>query len=82
MVYCECETPIFDAAHDAGCRRCGNPVNFTPANPADLRDATSAEISEEPTIVLQAMVDGGFGELSDVTVELARQELAARTVTS
>lgn len=47
-------------------------------NDADLRDATPEEIGEEPTIVLQAMVDGGFGELSDVTVELARQELARR----
>lgn len=51
-------------------------------NDADLRDATPEEMSEEPTIVLQAMVDGGFGELSDVTVELARQELAHRAVTS
>lgn len=28
--YCSCETPIMDAEHDAGCRRCGLPVDFTP----------------------------------------------------
>lgn len=31
--YCECETPIMDAEHDAGCRRCGRPVDFTPTKP-------------------------------------------------
>lgn len=28
--YCKCETPIFDADHDEGCRRCGCPIDFTP----------------------------------------------------
>lgn len=32
--YCECETPVMDPEHDAGCRRCGLPVNFTPQPPA------------------------------------------------
>jgi hypothetical protein len=49
-----------------------------PTNPADLRDATVAEIRDEPTPVLVAMLDGGFGELSATTLELARQELAGR----
>lgn len=33
MNYCECETPIFDPEHDAGCRRCGLAIDFTPADP-------------------------------------------------
>ena len=33
--YCQCETPIMDIEYDAGCRRCGLPVDFTPADPAD-----------------------------------------------
>jgi hypothetical protein len=28
--FCSCEAPVFDAEHDAGCRRCGLPVDFTP----------------------------------------------------
>lgn len=31
--YCECETPVVDVDHDAGCRRCGLPVNFSPPCP-------------------------------------------------
>lgn len=30
MFYCKCESPIMDVEHDAGCRRCGLPVDFTP----------------------------------------------------
>lgn len=30
IVYCSCETPVMNAEYDAGCRRCGNPVDFTP----------------------------------------------------
>ena len=46
--YCGCDQPIMDAEHDAGCRRCGNPVDFTPAGPdaadlqADLRPSKPA----------------------------------------
>ncbi len=29
-LYCECESPMMDVAHDAGCRRCGRPVSFAP----------------------------------------------------
>ena len=29
-LYCECESPVFDCDHDAGCRRCGQPIDFTP----------------------------------------------------
>lgn len=29
--YCECEAPVIDVDRDAGCRRCGLPVDFTPA---------------------------------------------------
>lgn len=28
--YCTCETPLMDVEHDAGCRRCGLPVDFSP----------------------------------------------------
>jgi hypothetical protein len=31
--YCECEFPVIDVEHDAACRRCGLPVDFTPAEP-------------------------------------------------
>jgi hypothetical protein len=29
-LFCTCEVPSFDCEHDAGCRRCGLPVDFTP----------------------------------------------------
>jgi hypothetical protein len=29
--YCTCETPVMDVEHDAGCRRCGLPVDFSPS---------------------------------------------------
>ena len=35
--YCTCETPIMDIDHDAGCRRCGLPVDFTPRQPSGVR---------------------------------------------
>lgn len=31
VLYCPCEAPIMDTAHDSGCRRCGRPVDFSPA---------------------------------------------------
>jgi len=31
--YCQCESPIMDVEHDAGCRRCGLPVDFSPRPP-------------------------------------------------
>lgn len=30
ILYCECESPIMDVEHDAGCRRCGRMVDFSP----------------------------------------------------
>ena len=31
LTYCTCESPYgFDPEHDAGCRRCGRPIDFTP----------------------------------------------------
>lgn len=36
--YCGCESPVFDPDHDAGCRRCGLPVDFTPTRPGALVD--------------------------------------------
>lgn len=30
MTYCKCETPVMDVEADAGCRRCGLPVDFSP----------------------------------------------------
>lgn len=35
-LYCECEQPVMDIDHDAGCRRCGRPVDFSPAPPPGL----------------------------------------------
>jgi len=35
-LYCECEAPVMDVEHDAGCRRCGRPVDFAPAPPDHL----------------------------------------------
>jgi len=28
--YCTCDSPVMDVEHDAGCRRCGRPVDFSP----------------------------------------------------
>lgn len=36
LSYCTCETPIMDVEHDAGCRRCGRPVDFTPEREHDV----------------------------------------------
>lgn len=30
FTYCGCDAPVMDPAHDAGCRRCGLPVDFSP----------------------------------------------------
>lgn len=35
-IYCACETPVMDVEHDAGCRRCGRPVDFSPTRGAIL----------------------------------------------
>jgi len=48
--YCECDAPVMDVEHDAGCRRCGRPVNFNAtevpvAIPYGLR---SNDLSVEP----------------------------------
>ncbi len=32
-IYCLCEAPAIEVEHDAGCRRCGLPVNFAPPAP-------------------------------------------------
>jgi len=34
--YCACEAPAIDVEHDAGCRRCGRPVDFSPQRAAAL----------------------------------------------
>lgn len=41
-LYCACDTPAMDVAHDAGCRRCGLPVDFSPK---EGRMETSAEFA-------------------------------------
>lgn len=36
-VYCACETSLLDPEHDAACRRCGMPVDFsTPIEPCPV----------------------------------------------
>lgn len=42
IAYCTCETPIMDPQHDAGCRRCGLPVDFSPAPPASPGETAEA----------------------------------------
>lgn len=32
-LYCVCGSPVMDPEYDAGCRRCGRPVDFTPLGP-------------------------------------------------
>ena len=32
-LYCVCGEPVMNPAVDAGCRRCGRPVDFTPHPP-------------------------------------------------
>jgi len=39
MTYCTCESPIMDVEHDAGCRRCGLPVDFSPKPVVELGNA-------------------------------------------
>lgn len=38
MNCCICEQPVMNIFHDAGCRRCGLPVDFSPSEP--LTNAT------------------------------------------
>ena len=47
-LYCECQTPIMDVEHDAGCRRCSRPVDFSPIAPNLSPDAI-AENSSRPS---------------------------------
>lgn len=32
-LYCVCGEPVMNPMYDAGCRRCGRPVDFTPKGP-------------------------------------------------
>lgn len=43
---CSCESPVIDVEHDAGCRRCGRPVNFSPA----LQPGDEVAFYGEPTV--------------------------------
>jgi hypothetical protein len=45
MTYCECEFPVIDVEHDAGCRRCGAPVDFSPSEP-DAGQSVRVEVLE------------------------------------
>lgn len=44
-LYCQCETPVMDVEHDAGCRRCGRPVDFTPKEPDETGDPNCLHVS-------------------------------------
>lgn len=35
-VYCTCDAPVTDVEHDAGCRRCGLPIDWTPSWGVDV----------------------------------------------
>lgn len=52
IVYCSCETPIMDVEHDAGCRRCGNPVDFGPAAALERHLAADPEFRSAPPVSL------------------------------
>lgn len=80
-LYCECSAPLIDVDHDAGCRRCGRPVDFTPRRPPHagymLRDANGIELMGEPDIVLEGMASGTIN-CSERSRELAAAELRYR----
>ena len=48
-LYCECETPVMDVEHDAGCRRCGRPVDFSPRKAGDRHCMSCGHDFDEPT---------------------------------
>lgn len=52
IVYCSCETPVMDVEHDAGCRRCGNPVDFGPVAALERHLATDPEFRSAPPVAL------------------------------
>lgn len=44
-LYCVCGEPVMDVEYDAGCRRCGRPVDFTPLGPPPAPFACSPDES-------------------------------------
>lgn len=64
-IYCSCETPIIDWDHDAGCRRCGLPVDFSPT--ASEEDRLRSRIS-----LLEARIAMKDAELAWARATLAR----------
>lgn len=51
FMYCSCEAPIFDAEHDAGCRRCGLPIDFTPQDPDEVEAEQQAPFCRQGGVV-------------------------------
>ena len=78
--YCECEQPVIDVEHDAGCRRCGRPVDFTPAPRPylELRQRID-DLELQRRFVLDAAELELIDELGHLRAELdARRELDCR----
>lgn len=47
--YCTCDTPVMDVSQDAGCRRCGLPVDFSPADPMTARNPNGGTMTDTTT---------------------------------
>ena len=58
ILYCECEAPVIDVEHDAGCRRCGRPVDFSPRVVCpDCGGATREAVDDEQVALVCANDD-------------------------
>lgn len=72
--YCRCETPVMDVEHDAGCRRCGLPVDFAPTIAVD--DLFDTAFEQGCIAVTEPDSDGNFdgidsdGELASYHVSM------------
>lgn len=75
-IYCSCERPISDADHDAGCRRCGNPIHFDPASPdaAAVALAAGERIYAEYRDDLQAITSARLHALLPRLLAIAHLE--------
>jgi len=90
MTYCTCESPIMDVEHDAGCRRCGFPVDFNPTEGATVMFACNPDESagladvKYPEIEVQLSgTDGNaFAIIGTVTRALRRAGVSADEVSA
>jgi hypothetical protein len=66
MIHCRCESPIMDVEHDAGCRRCGDPVDFSGHPPVDARVRLRHDVDRYPHFLARAGATGTVTTDDDV----------------